>query len=368
MLEKSFRRFAKSLLVRVTTLEALYGDKLEKLHPIPTETVATPESKHMSFNDIGERYLKRATYTTPDIYTTVLHGVLYSPDHNVLLTKSRKLILDSFITGQEPDLVSFSEAFRRPVKLIPGCSSIFRFHHPGYYHTLIVEPPRVHLLNQPEYADFDEIKLLCPNGLKKVEEFILPKLAPSNIKFTPVSTGYLYYLETVIFPSFVTKRSCGYLPSSYLKKFQIAILPQRPRQRKNRIFISRIKCVRPDGNGRHILNEEELLEVLKPHGFERYELENLSISEIIELFYDAEIVIGAHGAGLANLVFSDQVSVLEMHPRKFFTPTYYYLCKSLGHDYHHWCADIDLPHNTIDFKIDVSIVSEHIFDVFRLRQ
>lgn len=67
-----------------------------------------------------------------------------------------------------------------------------------------------------------------------------------------------------------------------------------------RVFVSR-----KSARFRRILNENELLSALRPLGFQFVSLEELSFSEQVNLFRSAEVVIGPHGAGLANLVFSD---------------------------------------------------------------
>jgi capsular polysaccharide biosynthesis protein len=82
-------------------------------------------------------------------------------------------------------------------------------------------------------------------------------------------------------------------------------LPHRPR-----LFVSRALVER-----RHISNEAELLAVLERHGFEKVHPETLSVSEQIELFARAEVVIGAFGTGLTNLIFSPPGTlVLELQP------------------------------------------------------
>ncbi len=76
-----------------------------------------------------------------------------------------------------------------------------------------------------------------------------------------------------------------------------------------------------------------MLDRLSQYGFKKYILENLPITEQIELFYDADFVIGTHGAGLSNLVFSRKARVLELFPTGYILPHYYYLSKSTNNNY-----------------------------------
>ena len=60
---------------------------------------------------------------------------------------------------------------------------------------------------------------------------------------------------------------------------------------------------------RRLINEEELLEVLEKYNFQNYFFEEMTMEEQIDLFSDAEIVIGPHGAGFANILFSKNILV-----------------------------------------------------------
>ena len=361
--QKVNRLLTKAFLKKnVISLEELYGDKLKKLRLFPPETVATPEAVHLPLYMRSEN-LKSETYTTPDIYTAILDGILYSPEYNILLTKSRKIILES-IHPLNLKLINFqlnldSELWRNlyqlEVKKIPGYCSIFRSMRTGFAHTLIDNIPRVYLLNQPEYSDFKEIKLLCPNGMMKLENFFIPNLIPSNVVLTPVLSGYLYEIEKLIFPSFFHHAGACYFPSPYLEKLRSELMPRRPRKKNKRIFLSRINYAERTTK-RHILNESELFEKLRNLGFERYLLEDMSLEAQVELFYDAETVVGAEGAGMCWTPFSEEAKVLVLFNRKVVTPYYYTIAKNVGHQYRHWCGNEKNLYS--NFRVDVPKVIE----------
>ena len=73
--------------------------------------------------------------------------------------------------------------------------------------------------------------------------------------------------------------------------------PQR--QGGLRIYISRRLT-----QHRRMLNEDEFVAELSRLGFVVVVLESLSFAAQVDLFSNAEVVVGAHGAGLTNLVFS----------------------------------------------------------------
>lgn len=57
-------------------------------------------------------------------------------------------------------------------------------------------------------------------------------------------------------------------------------------------------------NGRRLSNEEEVQEFVKNQGFKIINLEDYSLDDQVALFGQASIIMGFHGAGLCNLVFS----------------------------------------------------------------
>ena len=86
-------------------------------------------------------------------------------------------------------------------------------------------------------------------------------------------------------------------------------------------------------------------------------LEPLSPQEQIEIFYDAEVIVAPHGAGLANLCFAVDAKVLELFSVSLVRPCYYYLSESLGHRYAYCLPSRTFGSNVFaDFEVDVPIV------------
>jgi hypothetical protein len=105
-------------------------------------------------------------------------------------------------------------------------------------------------------------------------------------------------------------------------------------------FSSRIYISRPKTVGRHIINEDEVMEALTPFGFVAYTLENLSFSDQVRLFSQAEVVVSPHGAGLTNIIFAENLIVVELFG-SFGIPTLFLISKALG--FHYGCLMSD-PH------------------------
>lgn len=300
-------------------------------------SIFTPEIEKMNLHSRA-KYLQKSIYSIPSMNTTRLNHIMYSPRYNILLTNSRKIISDSINTDFFDDVAKFSIShlyFSEQEKITELCT-ILRSTNNSYYHTLIDNIPRLFLVEKYLKENPQEIKLLLGTQPTKIEDFFISRLTNSNLKVKILNNQKLYLIKKLIFPSFLTRRCSGYLPSSYLDYFLDKVTPLRPRNKQNRIFISRTSTNK--GHLRCILNEDKLFDRLSQYGFKKYILENLPITEQIELFYDAEFVIGSHGAGLSNLVFSRKVTVLELFPTEYILPHYYYLSKSTNSNYAYWCG------------------------------
>src|SRR5262249_42925515 len=70
-------------------------------------------------------------------------------------------------------------------------------------------------------------------------------------------------------------------------------------------------------------------------GFEVVTLSQLSFIEQAKLFYTSDVIVGEHGAGLANLVFCREgATVIEIFSAFWMYPCFYALARSAGLKYH----------------------------------
>jgi capsular polysaccharide biosynthesis protein len=140
-----------------------------------------------------------------------------------------------------------------------------------------------------------------------------------------------WQVEEFVLPSFMTNTQSGYLPheaAGWLRHKVWQGYGVQQTDQKRRLYISRAKA-----KTRRVLNEQELLPLLERYGFEVVLAEELTYQQQVQLFYEAEVVVAPHGAGLTNLLFSEQCQVLEFHPANLIKTHYFLLCKALGFRY-----------------------------------
>jgi hypothetical protein len=87
--------------------------------------------------------------------------------------------------------------------------------------------------------------------------------------------------------------------------------------------------------GRKMAKEELLVEGLVSRGFEIMCLEELGLSEQIRAFQEAAVIVGPHGAGHANIMWSQPgIHLIEVFNQNWMHPCYALLAEIKGIHYH----------------------------------
>ena len=180
----------------------------------------------------------------------------------------------------------------------------------NYYHWYIDSVPRIWGFYSTTLNLDTTIQLLISRELSIEEQRLIECLLPHNVKILKVGKFDAFRARRFFFLPFYSGNCSGKLPKDYLtfylnrviQEFSVAEAPKQLR-----VFISRKKCGR-----RYFSNHVEVEDFLVNEGFLILELETLSLPEQIYCFYNAEVVIGSHGAGLTNLLYARVCTVLEI--------------------------------------------------------
>ena len=212
-----------------------------------------------------------------------------------------------------------------------------------YYHWLYDAIPKFFLLQQAGL--FEKIDyFLVPNDAFSFQKELLSHfgIPPEKIINAQVENHIeadtLYVASYVRLEEHQPKWTCDFLHNSLIKKDATT--------RNKRIYISRKDAL----VNRRIYNEDELIDVLKSYDFEVVLLAKMSVAEQAKLFNEAEIVVGAHGAGFSNLVFCQPgTKVLEFFPEKYVRHAYYDICNQCGLEYDYVLCPCDGdPKNAVE--------------------
>jgi capsular polysaccharide biosynthesis protein len=81
--------------------------------------------------------------------------------------------------------------------------------------------------------------------------------------------------------------------------------------------------------------EKELEGKLQKCGVEVIRAETLPFDEQVRRFREADLVVGPHGAGLSNIVWTRDAELLEIFPCSWFNDCYARITRSLGFEYNY---------------------------------
>ncbi len=209
-----------------------------------------------------------------------------------------------------------------PVVTIPGRVAVLSgLSAHVYYHWLFDVLPRFHVLNQAlrlEGSDLNTIDFFVVNSVAKpFQRETLQILGIPLEKVVESDRVPHLQADQLVVPNFAGH--LDWVPPSSMDFLRRAILGRQSKpsatveQLGRRLYISRHKA-----KYRQVFNEDAVIELLSHFGFVSVALETLSVAEQAQLFAQAEAIVGAHGSGLANLVFcSPGTQVIE-----FFSPYY----------------------------------------------
>lgn len=206
----------------------------------------------------------------------------------------------------------------------------------NYYHWMVDSLPRL-LLVEKELKD-KNYSLLLPDTCSK---FIFETLTCFDIgKITLIKKGTYFHSQQLLLPYYTV--GSGRIHPEYTSMIRRRFLEKIPASStKSRVYISRNKQ-----KARRVYNENEVINVLTPLGFEIVYFEDLTLIQQIELAKGIEIAVSSHGANMTNTMFMPNNSkVLELiredEPNFCYwalaTVTnkkyYYQLCKVVGNDH-----------------------------------
>ena len=130
--------------------------------------------------------------------------------------------------------------------------------------------------------------------------------------------------------------------------------------KKSRIFVNRKKATK-----RKLINEEEVLDIFKKHGFAIIDFEDYPWNEQVKLCYDTSIIAGIHGAGLTNMLFCpEDVVVFELQKKMHFASCFFRLSNAIGARYitQYSVEDFDTSESEVlsDVKIDIDELRKNL--------
>lgn len=199
----------------------------------------------------------------------------------------------------------------------------------NYYHWTIETVPQIRYLQEFEAETGIEVTYFVPRDAPSWLEETLELLEIPESKLLH-ATERVYHVEQLILPSFPVQTQNDY--QWIVDRVSSNMVPTQAKIcTGSNVYISRRNAVE-----RHVVNEEEIMEVLSEYGFKRYRLEEHSVAENVVLFKEADAIVGAHGAGLTDLIYCTDATVVELFGSKIKTP------------YQRLAETMDIPYKSVE--------------------
>jgi len=182
-----------------------------------------------------------------------------------------------------------------------------------------------------------KIKIIIPNGHNN--SFVKKSLESFNLDFYfQKKNEIIVSNHSILLPDIA--------PTGNYRKNKILKLAKRLRNywTKNEIRIPNYKKIyisRKNSKKRRLINESEIIPILKKKGFLILDFDNLNFEEQLSYTLYSEILVSVHGAGLTHMLWMKKKSkILEIRARNNYDDNCYYsLASDLGHDYYYTIAD-----------------------------
>jgi tetratricopeptide (TPR) repeat protein/capsular polysaccharide biosynthesis protein len=183
-----------------------------------------------------------------------------------------------------------------------------------YYHWMFDVLPRLEILRRSG-INFDEIDWFVVNSIDRPFQLeTLKSLGIPKKKIIESDRHSFIKAQELIVPSF--PGHLDWVPKETIQFLRQTFLPKNSSQRPN--YARRIYISRSNAKYRQVLNEIEVIQLLKQYDFTVVRLETMSVAEQAAVFANARAIVAPHGAGLTNLVFcNEDTKIIEL-----FSPNY----------------------------------------------
>lgn len=131
----------------------------------------------------------------------------------------------------------------------------------------------------------------------------------------------------------------------YVSTRLLEAIPNTESRYGERIYVTRDSAPR-----RKVSNEAEMVSLLHDYGFERYDPGQYSIPHQISVFSDASVIVGPYGAGLTNMIYATDSTVVELNVDVERNFHHFVLANLSGHRYEYVVGEPTVCDGDVDIR------------------
>jgi capsular polysaccharide biosynthesis protein len=257
------------------------------------------------FHQSSLQYQYGNVYEMPEVFIAGVRNARVYSDDFLVLSADNQIFFESAMAKTE--VLEKNGILDRLVwpshESTYGTACLLGQHFPfAYYHWLIEMLPKLSLL-EPHRA-LQDIPLILPNGLKAYQRDSLSFLGIGAERIVPFDNS-CWRFDELVFPAMLGPTGCPSIRAVEWLRARILSACPPVQTTPKRLYITR-----RDATQRRVLNEEQVISLLQRKGFTIVCPGDLSFAQQVELFSNVQIVVAAHGAGVANMVFAPEHAVL----------------------------------------------------------
>ena len=285
------------------------------------------EEKDISIEEVKDDNLKDPDNLKYSIYKIKNGRIFNDFVENVAIISGNKLINKvsyQQVNGEFKDASHNSVLYKgtpylkkningRVLSLTQGASG-----HKNYFHWLYDILPKINICSKN--YDLKKMDYFYISKLEKYQKSTLEILGYDNLKIIDSNKNRHIQADEIIcsehpwYKKGYILKEAKKLPEWIVKWINSSFINHKKQFNCNeKIFIDR-----SDSAFSHcqFINNKEIINFLENKGFTSYKLRHLSFQEQVYLFNNAKIIIGAHGAGFANLAFCKKdTKIIEIKPK-----------------------------------------------------
>lgn len=208
------------------------------------------------------------------------------------------LYVDDYLSNDLP--VGDRKITRKQRVFVPGVTTLVSHWNSGVYgHWLLEGMPKLLLLRQIAHQ-LPPVRIVLPRSLGSwVSAWVHHILPEATIELYDDRTTYLH-CQRLLMPTLLSDSEHHIFHPELANLLAGLERPLSPDVRRKRIYISRVT----PSLFRQLSNQTEIEAIAVSAGLEVVKPETLSVSEQIDLFSHAEIVVGEFGSAMHNTLFS----------------------------------------------------------------
>ena len=235
----------------------------------------------------------------------------------------------------------------------------------NFFHWFLDVLQKVEFINQSSDKILNsKLTIVIPNGHEN--RFSKKSLKAFNLNFYyQKKNEIIVSKQSILLPDIA--------PTGNYRKKLILKLSKRMRNYWNNKKINskkRIYISRNNSKKRKLINENEILPILKKYKFTVVDFDKLNFEKQLEYVVNSEIIISAHGAGLAHMLWMKRKGkILEIRAKNnCYDNCYFTLASDLDHNYFYVIAnktDLEKSNHLSDLMIDINHFSSELVKMIK---